>query len=46
MTKVAGSAIKYKMNSDENLKIFEIKESKLLSNKVFLNKDSKCLKLK
>ena len=46
MTKVAGSAIKYKMNSDENLKIFEVKESKLLSNKVFLEQGFKMLKIK
>jgi hormone-sensitive lipase len=46
LTKAAGSAIKYKVNSDENLKIFESKENKLLSKKVFLEESLKILKNK
>ena len=46
LTKVAGAAIKYKFNSDENLRIYEMKESKLLNNKVFLEETFKLLKMK
>ena len=46
LTKVAGAAIKYKINSDENLRIYEMKESKLLNNKVFLEEIFKFLKIK
>ena len=46
ITKVAGAAIKYKFNSDENLKIYEKKESKLLYNKVLLEEIFKLLKTK
>ena len=46
ITKVAGTAIKYKLNSDENLKIYEMKESKLLYNKVLLEEIFKVFKIK
>ena len=46
ITKVIGAAIKYKFNSDENVRIFEMKESKLLYNKVFLEEVFKLLKIK
>jgi len=45
MTKIAGSAIKYKIN-DENLKIFESKENKLTSNKIFMEEGLKMFKNK
>ena len=46
ITKIAGSAIKYKINSDENLKIFESKENKLTSNKIFMEEGLKMFKNK
>ena len=46
ITKVAGSVIKYKINSDENLKIFESKENKLTSNKIFMEEALKMFKNK
>ena len=46
ITKVAGAAIKYKFNSDENLRIYEMKESKLLYNKVLLEELFKLFKIK
>ena len=45
ITKIAGSAIKYKIN-DENLKIFETKENKLTSNKIFMEEGLKMFKNK
>ena len=45
ITKIAGSAIKYKIN-DENLKIFESKENKLTSNKIFMEEGLKMFKNK
>ena len=44
LEKIAWTAIKYKFNSDENLRIYEMKERKLLYNKVFLEEVFKCLK--
>ena len=46
LTKVAGAAIKYKVNSDENLKIYEAKENQLLTNKVLLEEVLKMFKNK
>ena len=46
ITKVAGAAIKYKFNSDENLKTYEMKESKLLYNKVLMEEFFKLFKIK
>jgi hypothetical protein len=46
ITKVAGAAIKYKFNSDHNLKTYEMKESKLLYNKVLLEEFLKLFKIK
>jgi acetyl esterase/lipase len=45
-TKVVGTAIKYKMNSDENLRIYETKENRLLSNKVLIEEGLKMVKIK
>ena len=44
LTKLAGSAIKYKFYSDENLKIYEHKESQITSNKILLEEALKLLK--
>ena len=46
LTKLAGTAIKYKFNSDENLKIYEHKENQILSEKVILEEAMKLLKVK
>ena len=46
ITKVAGAAIRYKFNSDENLRIYEMKEGKLLYNKVLMEEFFKLFKIK
>jgi len=45
-TKMLGTAIKYKMQSDENLRIYETKENRLLSNKVLIEEGLKFVKIK
>ena len=46
VTKVVGTAIKYKMQSDENLRIYETKENRLLSNKVLIEEGLKMVRIK
>lgn len=45
-TKLVGTALKYKIQSDENLRIYETKENRLLSNKVIIEEGLKFTKLK
>ena len=45
-SKLAGAAIKYKFNYDENLRIFEHKQNQILSDKILLEEALKLLKIK
>ena len=45
-TKLAGAAIKYRFNSDENIKIFEHKQNQVVSDKILLEEALKLLKIK
>jgi len=46
VAKISGVALKYAWNSDENLKMFEYKEERILSDKIILEEALKLLKIK